>query len=452
MDDLTDISPWPSKPRASNRLIGLIQTIVASNVYLSTLAAKIEEIGIDICVITDHVILSPTTFSSLSLHEDFVCDTAILTHTVYYCTDVTLPTVLVDSEITVPTIAIRVSSIEDFVKVHQLTHIRIHGEPESDFRFTGPMLPNVPAILIQRNAGRGYAITTIPPSLDHHLQNTLNAFTHRLRSGDDLADTRHAVKVFNEAELCIGNPRAVELFFETERNYWMSRNSAGRWQKARQDAVGLGWVNHDHHTYRSSRESFQGLIQLFLRMGFRRREQFYAGTEAGWGALILDHPESRVVIFADVDLSHDEVHTHFGSTHLAPTQNLGTIGLWCALHSSAIGLAGLHHLEAEFISEKVRNDYIDHGGKVMPPFTELPVLWQAFTAAELWTVPKSRLDRLVNEGLIAQELAQHFSTMGAPGSHLEILQRWNGFKGFNKTGISAVIRSTNPRNVIPPSA
>ena len=451
MDALTDISRWPSKPRASARLIGLLQNIVASNVYLSTLAAKLEQIGVDICVITDHVILSPTTFSSLSLHEDFVCDTTILTHTVYYCPDVNLPTVRVDSEITEPTIAIRVSSIEDFVKAHALTNIHIQGDPTSDLRFTGPVLPNVPAILIQRNAGRGYAVATIHPSSDHHLQNTFNAFTHRSRTGDDLADTRHALKVFNEAELYIGNPRAVELFFETERNYWMSRNSAGRWQKARQDELGIGWVNHDHHTYRSSRESFQGLTQFFLRMGFHQREQFYAGTEAGWGALILDHPDSRVVIFADVDLSHDEVHTHFGSTHLAPSQTLGTIGLWCALHGSAIGLAGLHHLEAEFLFDKVRNDYIEHGGKVMAPFTELSVLWQAFTAAELWDAPKGRLARLVNEGLITDELAQHFSTFGAPGSHLEILQRWNGFKGFNKTGISAIIKTTNPRNVNPPN-
>jgi hypothetical protein len=53
--------------------------------------------------------------------------------------------------------------------------------------------------------------------------------------------------------------------------------------KARQDRLGLGWGNHDHHTYRSSREQFAGLIRVFEVIGLLCRERFYAGIEAGWG-------------------------------------------------------------------------------------------------------------------------------------------------------------------------
>ena len=34
---------------------------------------------------------------------------------------------------------------------------------------------------------------------------------------------------------------------------------------------------------------------------------------------------------------------------------------------------------------------------------------------------------------------------GALGSHLEILQRDEGYKGFNQTGINEIIKSTDPR-------
>ena len=65
--------------------------------------------------------------------------------------------------------------------------------------------------------------------------------------------------------------------------YWTNRNRAARFQKGRQDALGLGWANHDHHTYRSSREHFPRLIAILEDLGFQCRERFYAGREAGWG-------------------------------------------------------------------------------------------------------------------------------------------------------------------------
>ena len=50
-------------------------------------------------------------------------------------------------------------------------------------------------------------------------------------------------------------------------------------QNARQDKLGLGWANHDHHTYRSSRRHFARLIAIFEKLGFVCRERFYAGAK-----------------------------------------------------------------------------------------------------------------------------------------------------------------------------
>ena len=58
----------------------------------------------------------------------------------------------------------------------------------------------------------------------------------------------------------VGRDLACQFFFEAERAYWESRNRAARIQKHRQDRLGLGWGNHDHHTFRCSREHFVDLV------------------------------------------------------------------------------------------------------------------------------------------------------------------------------------------------
>ena len=53
--------------------------------------------------------------------------------------------------------------------------------------------------------------------------------------------------------------------------------------------------------------------------------------------------------------------------------------------------------------------------------------------------------RLVAVGAISRRDAERFAEGGALGSHLEILERNDGYKGFNQTGISKIILETNPK-------
>ena len=88
-------------------------------------------------------------------------------------------------------------------------------------------------------------------------------------------------------------------------------------QKARQDRLGLGWANHDHHTFRCSRRFFPRVIGMFTRLGFELRERFHAGAHAGWGAQIVEHPVTGIVIFADLDLAPEEATEDFAHQVLA---------------------------------------------------------------------------------------------------------------------------------------
>lgn len=257
----------------------------------------------------------------------------------------------------------------------------------------------------------------------------------------------------------VGSDLAAAIMLEGERYYWWTRNEAAQVQKTRQDRVGLGWANNDHHTFRSSRENFADLIKIFEKLGFVCRERFYAGEEAGlrlaeadyyghakagWGAQILEHPMGGV-IFADVDLAPAEVDIDFAHQPLEPLPNLGTIGLWCGLHGESILQAGMHHLAIRCDFEAIRQELPKLGVKVNEPFTNLDYLKQAFTAGQRWLVDQKRLDDLLAKKMITAEQYQKFATDGAIGSHLGCLQRWGGYKGFHSKGVSGTILETDPR-------
>ena len=446
MDGLEKISPWPRRTAAAALLNREVTAIVDAHPFVHRLASSLAAIGVDIRSIVDFIVIPSDQFHSEWEAAGFSRQPDVA-EMGFACPDAQLPSVLVCPRAATPKLYLRVESLEAFLNANHIQGVSTFGDLEADLRYSDELVTDSNCYLVQRTGTRGYSIPDCTDVYADAVTEVRNRFANRSRTGDDLADTRFALQAFIKAESLIGTGRAVDEFFAAERDYWMTRNAAGRWQKQRQDSIGIGWANHDHHTYRSSREGFQGLILLFLRMGFILRERFYAGADAGWGAQIAEHPVSRVVIFADVDITADELNTDFGMTALPPSDKLGTIGLWCALHGGAIGLAGMHHLEAEFIHNAVQDAYIQDGGDVMKPFTNIEVLWQAFTAAEIWSVNAERLNRLVADGLLDHETAMKFRTYGAPGSHLEILQRWDGFKGFNKTGISDIITKTDPRTL-----
>jgi hypothetical protein len=244
----------------------------------------------------------------------------------------------------------------------------------------------------------------------------------------------------------LGADLAAFLFFEVERQFFHSRSRAGQRLLNRLDAVGVGWAGHDHHTYRSSRHLFPDLVRFFETLGFEKRERFFAGAEAGWGAQVVEHPHIGVALFLDVDLAPGEFDVDFAETGLAERDDLGTVGLWCAIHGDSLLESGLHHLavRADFdgLTEALATDRI----KMMPPFSTFPYLKQAFTTGEKWAVPRARIERLRAAGRLTRAAAERFLAEGAVGSHLENIQRGDGYKGFSQTQVSSIIKDTSPEN------
>ena len=347
-------------------------------------------------------------------------------------------------------LAIKVESIVDFLASHGLMGVTIVGAPWGSVRVATIVRENNAEVLVVERHG-SVAFDPDPAEQVPLAAILRHAEALRLRRRDFASDDDgfiHAIQLIERAIVDLGRDRACELFFAAERAYWLHRNKAGRTQKARQDRLGLGWANHDHHTYRSSRQNFSLLIAFLERLGFQCRERFYAGLEAGWGAQVIEHPVTGITIFADVDMSPEEVAQDFSHETLTPRDHLGTVGLWCALHGEAFLQAGMHHLECQFDFSATRDQLKLAGIDTMPPFTDLPHLRQAFTCGEQWAVDPGRIERLRNSGLITDDQAKQFLAHGALGSHLEILQRSDGYKGFNQKGISEIISATDPRHAV----
>ena len=245
----------------------------------------------------------------------------------------------------------------------------------------------------------------------------LDGFRLRRRTwGEPVEGFRASETLIRQAVSTVGADAACEAFFAAERERWQRRNRAAAWQRWRQDRLGLGWANHDHHTFRSSRECFAPLIRCLETLGLVCRERFHAGAEAGWG-----------------------------DQGLGPRRDLGTVGLWCALHGESFFEAGLHHLACLGDFDALRAGLDQGGHSSMAPFTTFPYLRQCFTQGETWTPSRERLDALVHAGRLDRAHAERMAREGTRGSHLELIERNEGFKGFNQHGVSVIISATDPR-------
>jgi hypothetical protein len=358
----------------------------------------------------------------------------------------TLPRVLPGAQEGRMGISLRPEFVADFVAAHSLPG-PIEGGPLSRLRRVVVSEENGARLeAVERNAYRGFAPAELPAAELKNITRAQDLWRTRRRHGATAAEGFEAARAALERVVeWVGRDLACHTFFQEERRYWESRNRAGQVQKRRQDSLGLGWGNHDHHTFRCSRECFVDAVEILTRLGFSKRERFYAGAEAGWGAQVCEQAVTGIVVFADVDLRPEETEVDFSSRRLSPGSELGTVGLWVGLHGESMLEAGMHHLEARFDFEALRAQLEQQGVRTMKPFSDFEFLRQAFTEGERWPVAPERVEELRRGGLITAEQGERFLREGALGSHLENLQRRGGFKGFNQNAVSVIISATDPR-------
>jgi hypothetical protein len=347
-------------------------------------------------------------------------------------------------------IGIKVESVADFLAANKLGR-DILGSLLAVLRtckiYTAP---DCAVTIVERHGTRDF--DAAGPRHENMFRRLVHSerFRTRPRSFEnDQGGFEAANRLIDDAIRDLGRDLTCDLWFAAEREFWMGRNRAAQAQKARHDRLGLGWANHDHHTYRSSRKNFASLVATWEKLGLQCRERFYAGSEAGWGAQVMEQPVTGIITFNDVDLTPDELIGDFGHDGLQEQNRLGTVGLWCGLHGDSFLQSGMHHLAAMFDFNSLTKQLAEEAAvKTMKPFSDFPYLRQAFTDGEQWEVKPQRIDRLLKTGAITLEQAEQFCAKGAIGSHLENLERNDGFKGFNQAGVNEIIHATDPRKNI----
>lgn len=443
---------WPLCYEAEALLLRYIEAFVSRFSFAAGLVSMMRDAtGTLLIDWVDHLVMSPIVereLRAIGCQPEHGVETPAGQRSFWH-PEAMLPRVLLDSSVpeshTPFSLALRVDSIADFCAIHQFP-FHPHGAPMTRYRKAvhvqedgGPEFA-----VIERRGYRGY----VPLEHDHAASAALLKAHELWRTrdrhpeNDSFAQT-HAL--LDELVSRVGRDLACHVVFAEERACWERRNRAGQIQKRRQDSVGLGWANHDHHTFRSSREHFVDLMKALEKLGFERRERYYAGAQAGWGAQILEQPVEGIVAFCDVDLEPHETEIDFSRLGLPPSKRLGTIGLWVGLHGESFLGAGMHHLECRFDYALLREQLAAENVNTMAPFSDFPFLKQAFTEGERWQVHPDRAQRLLKAGLIDRSQFDKFIKEGAIGSHLENLQRKGGFKGFNQKSVSVIIQATDPR-------
>lgn len=439
---------WKCQPIAEKLLLDILEQAKDANPFIQHLETELhKQTSTRLFDWIDHFSIGYSDEMDKKLTEaGFVSENASSSYRVLHHPGAQLPRIILrDLEFQAIEVAVSVDNIADFLMVHGIV-APIEGSPFSAYRRCCVSIENDSSLLVIERRG---SLTMEPASTTHSLETYFQAkekWKTRPRTlHDEDQVLERALATAQEIISMLGTDQAASLILECEREYWQARNTAGQLQKARQDRLGMGWANHDHHTFRSSRRHFSQLVRLFEMLGFQCRERYYAGKEAGWGAQVMENPRAKLVLFLDVDLDPHEIEIDFSHHPIPELDHLGTIGLWCALHGDSIGRAGMHHLEAQFMFNDLTQDLSHAGIRMMEPFSSFDYLKQAFTAGEIWHVTPYRIEELLKSHKITQEQAEKFKDYGAIGSHLENLQRREGYKGFNQKNVSFIIEKTDPR-------
>ena len=440
---------WKCQPEAERFILDYVEEAVMLNSYIDYLERQLLQVtSTRLFDWLDHIIIKDVHGTEDRLSKaGFVLFENDRSKAIYYHPGAQLPRVVL-SKNSFLGLAVNVDSIADFLLAQGGIPGKMEGTPYGRYRkYLASRLNNVSLYAVERRATFDVETSDEDPRYPENYLKAAEIYSNRYRAQENetvgMQEFEDSVK---ELIGIVDQNVAAWIVLEVERKYWQSRNTAAQMQKNRQDRLGLGWANHDHHTFRSSRLHFKKLVQVFEMLGFHCRERFYAGLEAGWGAQVMENPVCRLVLFLDVDLEPHEIDGDFAHEQLPETSHSGTIGLWCALHGDSILKAGMHHLEAQFMFDELTHDLNQSGIKMMHPFSFFPYLKQAFTVGEIWPVDEARIQKLLKDGKITEEHALKFREQGGLGSHLENLQRREGYKGFNQKNVSLIIKKTDPRN------
>ncbi|WP_397580222.1 hypothetical protein [Sphingorhabdus sp.] len=430
---------WERQPEAAAALSGWLADACTRSPALTALHSRLlEAAGVRLHDIVDHIDISNTT----ELEQFSAAGWSVVADNVWKNMSGLFPAIVARGP---ETVWLRVEAVEDFLAANNISAI-IEGDLHGPLRRAIIANDAVRVGVLERNGHAGYDVPAVAAATIRSARLHLQAFKARRRQFDTVAQgLTHTEALVDAAVADIGPNWACDLWLRAERDFWMTRCPTGRVQKARQDAIGIGWCNIDHHTYDGSRAHYRHSIRIFEKLGYERREMLYAGELAGWGSQVLEQPVIGSTIFADVDLAPHELTVDFAHEILPELPKHRRAGLLTELLGESILEAGLNHVAALYDHVLLHGQLEQQNISMMAPFTDWPHLYQALTEGDWCAVDPARVDRLEAGGHIGSDEAERLRLEGSIVTHLENIERNDGYKGFNREGIDSVLRKLDPR-------
>ncbi|MFT4552345.1 MAG: hypothetical protein ACI9S8_000970 [Chlamydiales bacterium] len=440
---------WECHSDAHKFLIDILQECYSANPVIYHLNESfLERTSSSLFYWVDHFVVDFAASIERDLEKcGFEQEAATSAYRVFTHPTARLPSVVVRDEYEQPTagVTLKVDNISDFLMSHNVT-ANIEGIPLSEYRRSCVSEENgVSLWVVERRGTRSMEPSHHEPSYILDYLKGIEKWQSRPRDRSDDSEALHiTIELAEQIISVVGLDTAAWMVLDCERKYWQSRNTAGQLQFSRQNSQGLGWANHLCHVFRSSRKHFTMFVRLFETLGFHCREKIYAGAEAGWGAQVMENSNAGLEVLLEVDLIPGEIDTAFSHHPLPELEPLGPIGLWCALHGESLLQAGMHRQVAWISNEKVWKNSHKTGICMLEPLHESERFKQGWTKGEIWGVDPKRVQVLVQNAHISSPQAEEFLGNGVIGSHLEILECKEGYKGFDKNSLGAFIKQTNP--------
>ncbi|NIP35084.1 MAG: hypothetical protein GWN18_09085 [Thermoplasmata archaeon] len=335
---------WTLWEDAEARLKELIDEFLTANDRAGELAGTIEwTTGTKLIDWVDHMVLPADSIDEFDLQilgyeEDTEAETMYGARCYRHRGSTLFPLLLRPGNLT--ELALRVEDVDAFCHVHQRAAEPL-GDPLGPYRWVDVIKEHDHLLTaVDRRGYSGFAIGDVYDVEDY--AQVLDAFRERKREFPSDEQGMVATKELVAEQLDrLGTNRMADAWFKAEWEYWVAHNQAAHFLRSKHDHVGLGWANRDHQAYRCSRQLYTHYLEIQELLGMRRREMYHAGAQAGWGAQVMEQVDLGFVVFCDVDLEEGEEDKDFASEGLEPRDELGTIGLWVALHGESMLQAGI---------------------------------------------------------------------------------------------------------------
>ena len=257
MSNTLNLFPWQCHPKAEQFTKHLLEQAVAQSSFIAQLEQELQDqTNTRLFDWVDHFVVGYSADLEIKLQElGYVIEAVHADYRVFHHPGAKLARIIVkDKGAPLQGVAVLAEDIAHFLMVRGIGS-QIEGSILSEYRRCCVSTEEgVSLWIVERRASTGIEPIYHNDTYQARYLQAVEIWETRPRDmEDDDEAMMHTLSLGRRLVELVGQDLAAWIILFVERQYWQARNTAAQVQKDRQDRLGMGWANHDHHTFRSSR-------------------------------------------------------------------------------------------------------------------------------------------------------------------------------------------------------